>query len=81
MKKSDKKARNKKSRRGKDSCDVEAEDALEGMVGGNFNTFGEQPTSDMFLHKRKSLEEDDEGSIGPTKLIERIENQIESELR
>ena len=25
----------------KDSCDLGIEDAMEGMIGGNFNTFGE----------------------------------------
>ena len=30
-----------KSRKGRDSCDIEAEDSMEGMIGGNFNTFGE----------------------------------------
>lgn len=50
---------------------------MEGMIGDNFNTFGEQDPS-MFFQERKSLEEEHRGS---TKLIERIEKQIEAELR
>ena len=32
----------------KDSCDIGADEALEGMTGGNFNTFGEQEPKDFF---------------------------------
>ena len=41
--------RGKKSEKAvKDSCDIEAEDAMEGMIGGNFNTFGEQAPNVFF---------------------------------
>ena len=43
---------------------------MEGMIGGNFNTFGEQ-ASDVFFKNRKSVTEDDNGrdNVGSTRLI------------
>ena len=32
----------------KDSCDLGLEDAMEGMIGGNFNTFGEHAPNVVF---------------------------------
>lgn len=63
----------------KDSCDIEVEDAMEGMIGGNFNTFGEQAPNALMI-KRKSLEDDVDYQNRGT-LIQRIENQIERELK
>ena len=63
----------------KDSCDIGADDAMEGMVGGNFNTFGEQAPKDFFQKQQKqsSLEEmitDHPEAAGASEtLIERIE--------
>ena len=71
----------------KDSCDIGADDAMEGMVGGNFNTFGEQAPKDFFQKQQKqsSLEEmiteHPEAAGASETLIERIEKQIEAELR
>ena len=56
----------------KDSCDIEVEDAMEGMIGGNFNTFGEQVPNALVI-KPKSLEDDVEYQ-NRGKLIKRIEN-------
>ena len=41
----------------KDSCDLADDDVMEGMIGDNFNTFGEH-ASDVFYKQRKSLEDD-----------------------
>lgn len=69
----------------KDSCDIGADEAMEGMTGGNFNTFGEQAPKDFFLKqskkkKRSSLEEEEDEEMlighagaGSENLIERIE--------
>jgi len=54
---------------GDSSCDLELEDAVEGMVGGNFNTFGEH-TPDVYYNN--------EGR--DSQLIERLANQIQQEL-
>ena len=81
------KKRNELQAEVQDSCDLGAEDALEGMVGGNFNTFGEH-TSNIFNQPgRKSIDivndqhhQDDEPApmlASSTKLIEQIEHQIE----
>ena len=67
-------------RRKKVSCDIGMEDAMEGLIGGNFNTFGEQSSNDVIFQKRKSLEEDNDFKIKGN-LIERIEHQIETELK
>ena len=67
---------------------------MEGMVGGNFNTFGEQAPKDYFEKKQQqqSIEDDimlhmnnhhnhPEAPGASETLIERIEKQIEAELR
>ena len=63
----------------KDSCDIEVEDAMEGMIGGNFNTFGEQAPNALVIKPKNSVEDDVDYQNRGT-LIQRIENQIEREL-
>ena len=61
------------------SSDIGMKDAVEGIIGGNFNTFGEQ-SPDAFRQKRKGLDEDSDFRA-KGRLIERIEHQIETELK
>ena len=76
-----KKQKKKKFNVVKDSCDIGVDDAMEGMIGGNFNTFGEQ-TPNVFFEKQKSVEEPIDTRVGGSEnLIKRIEQQIEAELR
>ena len=68
----------KGKKRKKISSDIGIKDAVEDVLGGNFNTFGEQ-SSDTFRQKRKGDNEEN-NSRARGKLIERIEHQIETEL-
>ena len=55
---------------------------MEGMIGGNFNTFGEQAPNMLFQNRKSVTDDDSQPSVAcSTQLIERIEHQIEAELR